>query len=182
MSIRSSTPIHDNWDDLLPYLELAYNNSRQASHKHTPYFLNHGTYPFVPGAALNPTTVAAVDPDNLAHTVATALTAAKQHLERARERQREYANRSRRHVPFQVGDRVYLSTDNLKLLGPSRKLQERRIGPFLISQVLSPVTYKLALPNEMQIHSTFHVKLLHPFVESPEEFGERVTVELPPIG
>jgi hypothetical protein len=75
-----------------------------------------------------------------------------------------------------------LSTDNLKLPGPSRKLQERRIGPFLISQVLSPVTYKLALPNEMQIHSTFHVKLLHPFVESPEEFGERVTVELPPIG
>ncbi|KAG7674333.1 hypothetical protein KSW81_006127 [Nannochloris sp. 'desiccata'] len=146
---------HDNWDELLPYLELAYNNSRQASHKFTPYFLNHGTHPFVP---------------------------AKQHLERARERQREYANKSRRHVEFKVGDRVYLSTENLKLPGPSRKLQERRIGPFTISKVLSPVTYKLTLPNEMQIHATFHVKLLHPFVESPEEFGERVTVELPPIG
>ncbi|KAG7670696.1 hypothetical protein KSW81_003250 [Nannochloris sp. 'desiccata'] len=140
---------HDNWDELLPYLELAYNNSRQASHKFTPYFLNHGTHPFVP---------------------------AKQHLERARERQREYANKSRRHVEFKVGDRVYLSTENLKLPGPSRKLQERRIGPFTIPKVLSPVTYKLTLPNEMQIHATFHVKLLHPFVESPEEFGERVTV------
>ncbi|KAG7674175.1 hypothetical protein KSW81_006007 [Nannochloris sp. 'desiccata'] len=173
---------HDNWDELLPYLELAYNNSRQASHKFTPYFLNHGTHPFVPGAALNPTSAAAVNPDTLAHTVATALTEAKQHLERARERQREYANKSRRHVEFKVGDRVYLSTENLKLPGPSRKLQERRIGPFTISKVLSPVTYKLTLPNEMQIHATFHVKLLHPFVESPEEFGERVTVELPPIG
>jgi hypothetical protein len=32
------------------------------------------------------------------------LTEAKQHLERARERQREYANKSRRHVEFEVGD------------------------------------------------------------------------------
>ncbi len=173
---------HDNWDDYLPYLELAYNNSRQASHKFTPYFLNHGAHPFVPGAALNPSTATAVNPDNLATVISTALHAAKQHLERARERQRVYANKSRRHVEFKVGDRVYLSTENLKLPGPSRTLQERRIGPFTISKVVSPVNYKLALPNEMQIHATFHVKLLHPFVESPEEFGERVTIELPPIG
>jgi hypothetical protein len=172
---------HDNWDDLLPYLELAYNNSRQASTKATPYFLNHGTDPYLPGAALNPAAAAATDPDNLAHTVATALTEAKQHLERARERQREYANKSRRHVEFEVGDQVYLSTENLKLPGPSRTLQERRIGPFTIIAKLSPVTYKLDLPPEMQIRSTFHVKLLTPFIESPEEFGERAATELPPI-
>ena len=173
---------HDNWDDYLPYLELAYNNSRQASHKSTPYFLNHGTHPFVPGAALNPATATAVDPENLAHVVSTALAEAKQHLERARERQRFYANKSRRHVEFKVGDKVYLSTRNLKLPGPSRTLQELRIGPFTISKVVSPVNYKLALPDEMQIHATFHVKLLHPFIESPVEFGERVTVAPPPIG
>lgn len=173
---------HDNWDDSLPSLELAYNNSRQASSKFTPYYLNHGCHPYVPGAALNPTAVPAVDPDNLAHTVTAALAKAKQHLESARERQQAYANKSRRHVEYEVGDSVYLSTENLKLPGPSRTLQERRIGPFTISKKLSPVNYKLDLPDEMQIHDTFHVKLLSPFVDSPDEFGERATKELPPVG
>lgn len=173
---------HDNWDELLPYLELAYNNSRQASTKNTPYFLNHGTHPFMPGAALNPTAAAAVDPHTLAHTVATALTAAKQHLENARERQRNYANRSRRDVEYEVGDMVYLSTENLKLPGPSRKLQEKRIGPFKITHKYSPVSYRLDLPEEMQIWKSFHISLLTPFVESPEEFGERTAAPPPAVG
>ena len=110
---------HNNWDDLLPYMELAYNNSRQASTKATPYFLNHGTHPHIPGASLNPAAVAVAQPTNIAHTIATALDTAKQHLDRARERQRQYANKFRRDVQYMVGDRVYLSTENLKQELPS---------------------------------------------------------------
>jgi len=173
---------HDNWDELLPYLELAYNNSRQASTKFTPYYLNHGTHPHVPGAFLNPDSLASAEPDNLAHTVATALAEAKQHLERARERQRDYANKFRRDVRYEVGDRVYLSTENLKIPGPSRKLQGKRLGPYKVSKVLSPVLYELELPEQMQIIKKFHVSLLHPFEESPAEFGDRVTAPPAPIG
>ena len=173
---------HNNWDDLLPYMELAYNNSRQASTKATPYFLNHGTHPHIPGASLNPAAVAVAQPTNIAHTIATALDTAKQHLDRARERQRQYANKFRRDVQYMVGDRVYLSTENLKLPGPSRTLQEKRIGPFTIIEKLSPVTYKLELPEEMQSHNTFHVRLLQPYIESPPEFGDRADAPPPPIG
>ncbi len=173
---------HNNWDDLLPYLELAYNNSRQASHRFTPYFLNHGRHPYVPGAAMNPAPAASVNSDNLAHTITSALNEAKAHLEKARERQRHYANLSRRDVEFDVGDMVYLSTENLKLPGPSRTLQAKRLGPFKIIKKISPVTYRLNLPEEMQIWKSFHISLLTPFVESPKEFGDRVVVPPPPVG
>ena len=54
------------------------------------------------------------------------------------------ASRTTRHfVPWKVGDKVWLEAMNLRLHYPSRKLAPKRHGPFEITQVLSPLTYKL---------------------------------------
>ena len=42
------------------------------------------------------------------------LQAAKECLKRAQQRQKEYANSHRRETEFDVGDKVYLSTKNIK--------------------------------------------------------------------
>jgi len=39
-------------------------------------------------------------------------------------------------------------------------------GPFEISEVLGPVTYKLQLPIQWNIHNVFHGKLLTPYRET----------------
>ena len=67
------------------------------------------------------------------------------HLRRAQASQKRYADRRRRHVEFEVGDRVFLSTRNLRLLTPSRKLQDRFVGPFKIVAKVGPVAYRLDL-------------------------------------
>ena len=55
---------------------------------------------------------------------------------------------------------------DLKIPYESRKLSPKREGPFLIKEVLGPVTYRLTLPKQWKIHNVFHAALLTPFKET----------------
>ena len=46
------------------------------------------------------------------------------------------------------------------------KIGPRREGPFLISDVLGPLTYRLELPSTWRIHNVFHAVLLQPYIEN----------------
>ena len=54
----------------------------------------------------------------------------------------------------------------------------KREGPFVITKVLGPVTYRLKLPTSWRIHNVFHAMLLKPYREN-EIYGENFT-EPPP--
>jgi hypothetical protein len=72
---------------------------------------------------------------------------------------------------FKVGQRVWLKAKDLTLPYRSIKLAPRCYGPFKITQVISPMVYKLKLPAQWSIHPTFHASLLTPYVKT-KEHGE----------
>ncbi|KAK3542589.1 hypothetical protein QTP86_031286, partial [Hemibagrus guttatus] len=85
------------------------------------------------------------------------------HLQRAVRSQEIQANkRHRPHPPYQPGQRVWLSTRDLKLRLPSRKLSPRYVGPFKILKQINEVTYQLELPANYRVSPSFHVSLLKP--------------------
>ena len=47
------------------------------------------------------------------------------------------------------------------------KFAQKREGPFEITEVLSPITYRLRLPKVWNIHPVFHTSLLSPYCENP---------------
>ena len=80
-------------------------------------------------------------------------------------------------TPFKLGDQVWLDSKNLKTIY-HKKMKPRQEGPFVITEVLGPVTYRLKLPKSWQIHDVFHATLLRPYKEN-EIYGENF-MEPPP--
>src|SRR5882672_7517852 len=81
--------------------------------------------------------------------------------------------------PFHVGDLVWLDSHNIKTTRPSKKLDHRFLGPFLIIEKVSSHVFQLGLSLALShIHPFFHVSLLQP--TSPSDIPHRV-VDPPPL-
>ncbi|KAI2643971.1 Retrotransposon-derived protein PEG10 [Labeo rohita] len=95
---------------------------------------------------------------------------AHHHLQCAVRQQKRFADVRRRPAPaYQPGDQVWLSTRDLRLRQPCRKLSPRYIRLFKILRQINDVTFQLQLPLRYRIHPTFHVSLLKPFYPSATE-------------
>ena len=88
-----------------------------------------------------------------------------------REQAKMALNRVAQKVPedqFRPNEKVWLEGKNLALPYQTLKLAPRRHGPFLITEQISPVAYKLALPPTWTIHDVFHASLLTPYRETSQ--------------
>ncbi|KAL3685904.1 hypothetical protein R1sor_003926 [Riccia sorocarpa] len=174
----------EGWDNLLPLVEFAYNNSTNSSTSATPFFLMYGEHPLTPAGLLGrgsptPITTKMEAVNEFVSRLQEGVARAKIKLHIAQNRQKQYADQHRRHEEFGVGEKVWLSTTNLRLIG-SRKLNPRYIGPFTIQQRIGAVAYKLELPSSMKIHPVFHVSLLRRHVPRPVELGAPNAARPPP--
>ena len=80
-------------------------------------------------------------------------------------------------TPFKKDDRVWLDSQNLKTIY-HKKMKPKWEGPFRITEVLGPLTYRLQLPASWRIHNVFHATLLKHYKEN-ETYGQNFT-EPPP--
>ncbi|KAG1953648.1 hypothetical protein F2P79_009189 [Pimephales promelas] len=64
---------------------------------------------------------------------------------------------------YQPGQLVWLSTWDIRLRQPCRKLSPRYLSPFAIQRQINEVTYQLSLPAHYRISPSFHVSLLKPY-------------------
>ena len=168
----------NDWDQLLPLMEFAFNDSESATTGFTPFYLLYGEHPRSPLTACLPhddTVPAAAD---FVERIHGNLRTAKQHIQRAQERQKRYADQRRRELTFAVGDKVMLSTANLKFPQGENKLLPKWIQ-VEITRVISPVAYELKLPPRWKVHNVFHVSLLKPFRRS-DKFSGRDYERPPP--
>ncbi|MGD7566349.1 hypothetical protein ACQCQA_25600, partial [Ralstonia pseudosolanacearum] len=92
-------------------------------------------------------------------------------LQKAQNRQKKWADRRRRLLEFEVGDRVFLKVSPFRGIyrfGMRGKLKLRYIGPFEILERIGPLAYRLALPPDMaRVHSVFHVSVLRKYLADP---------------
>jgi hypothetical protein len=165
----------DNWDELLPDAQLAINNSFQESIKTTPFYLNHGRHPWLPGVTFK--RVGLVNEDKEAEKADReailetwsaerrhAVAVARKCLKEAQIKAKQQFDKRRLPKEFQAGQRVLLSTRNLKFKGLNcTKLMPRFIGPFTIAETVGTTSYKLTLPDVMKVHPVFHAELLREY-------------------
>ena len=102
--------------------------------------------------------------------ITKAITLAKQAMHQARDKQAKYASGKAKEHPFQPGQRVLLSSKNIRIRSEgTAKLQPKWLGPFKLLRMVGTQAAELELPSTMRIHDVFHVSLLKPYVLSPGE-------------
>ena len=146
-----------DWVDLLPLPEVAYNNGVHASTGLSPFKMVYGVDPVaVPMWTVPPDSP--VELQTWASGIAEGWPQVVKLLEKAKADYKKYADRKRVPAPvWNVGDRVFLSTKNLRCLQSSRKLAPHFIGPFKVNKLINEVTVQLELPKALRkVHPVFH--------------------------
>jgi hypothetical protein len=152
-----------NWEKHLPLVEFSYNNSYHTSIQAAPFEALYGR------KCRSPLCWAEVGESHITgpeivHETTERIVQIRERLAAARDRQKSYADRRRKPLEFNVGDRVLLKVSPWKgviRFGKRGKLNPRYVGPFTIIERIGPVAYRLDLPAELDgVHDVFHVSNL----------------------
>jgi len=165
----------DNWKELLPMAEFAYNNGYQESIKRAAFFANYGFNPEYQtiGHLMQGKITPPEDMSQLQDTLQAEMT-------EAQLRHKKYYDAGRKPDPnLQSGDMVWLLPRNIRTTRPCKKLDYKKIGTFKILARIGESAYKLDLPPSMKIHNTFHISLLE--IYRDDKFSSQRTQPPPPI-
>ncbi|WMV25446.1 hypothetical protein MTR67_018831 [Solanum verrucosum] len=135
-----------SWDDHLPFIEFADNNSYHSSE-------------------------AALIGTNSVYDAMENVQLIRDRLKTAQSHQKSYADVRRRDLQFQIDDWFFLKVSPMKRVmrfGKKGKLNPRYVGPYKILKRAGKVAYELELPSELAaVNPVFHISLLKKCVGDP---------------
>ncbi|GKC06742.1 putative reverse transcriptase domain-containing protein [Tanacetum coccineum] len=141
----------NGWDRHLPLVEFSYNNSYHTSIKAAPFEALYGRKCRSPVCWAEVREVQLTEPE-IIHETTEKIFKIRDRMQAARDRQKSYADKRRRPLEFEVGDKVMLKVTPWKgvmRFGKCRKLNPCYIGPFRIIKMIGPVAHRLELPREL---------------------------------
>ncbi|MBW0572586.1 hypothetical protein O181_112301 [Austropuccinia psidii MF-1] len=154
----------DDWHTWLPLAEFAYNNSEHSSTKKSPFFTIYGRNPSFDSIHISqdkPSKRLSTKLQSLQQVVKEELKSAIKHF-------KKYSDGNRAIPPdFQPGNKVWLSSKNIKTTRPTKKLSERWLAPFEVLKKIGSHAYHLKVPQQWNsVHPVFHVSLLEQVKQS----------------
>eukprot|EP00873_Tetraselmis_striata_P001628 jgi/Tetstr1/421892/TSEL_012792.t1 len=171
-------PLHDDWVNHLTNVEFAINAAQSTSTTMSPFKATLGFEPTTPATTQLATEPTRALPEHVKYVQELHRFAHDCVLE-AQTRMQTAANRKRLPVPFKTGDRVKLKASHLKFIQqPCAKLRDRYVGPFVITEQISPVAFRLQLPAGVRVHDVVHASMLEKWYDDPDQpaKSERVPI------
>ena len=170
----------DDWAELLPLAEHAYNSAVSESTKVSPFEANYGFSPRTNWLERIKPKHENLGGSDLYEGWTSVWQAMRENLENAQIRQRKWYDKKRLPVPeyktledvtggrAKVADKVMLSRQNIKTKRPTEKLDHKFFGPFVVKRKVGQRAYELEMPARMNIHPVFYVGLLEPYRQSAD--------------
>ena len=170
-----------SWEEHLPLVEFAYNNSYQASIQMAPYEALYRRLCRSPLCWTEVEESSITGPDMIRDT-SEKVSLIRQRLLMAQSRHKSYADVRRQPLEFEVGDQVFLKVmpkRGVVRFGKRSKLSQRFIGPFEILERVGTIAYWLALPPSMAgVHEVFHVSMLRKYTLDPAHLVDWGQIEV----
>lgn len=180
--------LQDDWLEWLPSAEFAANNTESSAINTSPFFANYGFHPRM-SFDFEPDNLAPGTPHNMIQREKATVMATKmkevwdflqEELTVTQARMEDQANAHRIPAPrYETGDKVWLSTKNIRTKRPSRKLDHKQEGPFTIIRKVGASSYELELPASVRIHPIFHSSLLR--LDTNDPLPGQVLPPPPPV-
>jgi hypothetical protein len=169
----------DNWAELLPISEFAYNNAPNATTGVSPFFANKGYHPNLSvhpkrDIASSRTREFAEDLEELHQQLQKSISEAQVHYQDSADRQRTPP------PDFKIGDKAFIKAEFIQTTHPSKKLSKKFLGPYEIISQVGSLSFTLRLLDSMRgVHPVFHVIMLEP--ETPNTITNQIQHPPPPI-
>ena len=159
-----------NWEEHLPIVKFAYDNSYQASIQMAPYEALYERPCRSPICWTEVGESSTPGPD-LIRDISKKVGFIRQRLLTTQSWQKSYADRRCRPLDFEVGDHIFLKVipkRGVVRFGKQEKLLPRYIRPFEILERVGAFTYRLALPSILSgVHEVFHIFTLRKYTSDP---------------
>ena len=166
-----------SWEEHLPLVEFAYNNSYQVSIQMTSYEALSGR-PCRSSICWTEVGESSITGPDLIKDTSEKVSLIRQRLLTAQS----YADVRRRPLGFEVGYHVFLKVmprRGVIRFGKRGKLSSRFIGPFEILERVGTIAYRLALPLSMSgVHEVFHVTMLWRYTPYPAHVVDWEEIEV----
>ena len=161
--------LQDDWEKWLSLAEFTANNMTNESTGVISFYATYGQNPWLEFKSqtkiddhdLMIKWLQQIDANNFADWMNKLTNLLQSEMLYAQALQEYHANKEQMPAyDFKPGDKVYLSTWNLKTKQLTKKLDWKFTEQLTIKQKISSYAYELELSSEMNVHSTFHVSLL----------------------
>jgi hypothetical protein len=166
------------WEECLPHIEFAYNKSIHSTTKLSPFMVVYGFNPHAPIdlLPLPPSELVNLDATQHSEFILKLHETTKLQIQKINERYQIAASKGRKEVKLEPIDLVWvhLRKDRFPDLRKS-KLMPRAAGPFKVLEKINDNTYKLELPPEFGVSSTFNISDLKPYLGEEDELDLRMT-------
>ena len=172
---------HSKWDEFLPEVALALRTAVSDTTGYSPCMLNMGREIRTPFDRRledddDSEFQSRIEAKNsLIEKLESIYSLARMNIEKAQEQQSKYYDRRHRKVTFDIGDLVclrthYQSDKSQKIM---KKLSHKWIGPYVIREIVSPLTFKLEERETKNAVGIHNIKNLKKYYDRPSHFTDK---------
>ncbi|XP_068323131.1 uncharacterized protein [Pyrus communis] len=182
--LRSSVlQFGDAWHKRLDLMKFSYNNSFHSSIGMAPFEAFYGRSCRTPLCWSEVGERVLEGPEIVEETIQN-IQVIKSNLKAAQDRQKSLADKHVTDRVYKVGDWVFLKLSawrGVVWFGKKGKLSPRYIGPYIITERVGEVAYRLELPSELsKVHNVFYVSMLRHYVSDPSHVIPPQPLEINP--
>lgn len=158
-----------DWDEYILPILFAHWTSVCEAIGDSPFYVLYGREPrlpldvkLLPEVADDATTSVIEHGKRIVEKVELAQNIARENLQRAQQKMKDYYDQNFKMPTFEVGQRVWVYTPKTKK-GLSKKLLHNWLGPYRIAEQPSPVHFRLRTETNKNVTFAVHANRIKPF-------------------